>query len=481
MAGLLPVYLATLAPGLTWANQSADGGDLITAAASLGIAHPTGYPTYLLLARLAQSLPIGALAWRTNLLSALCAALAAGVVVVVVQRAYGGQSRYGLVGGLLAGLAFGLSPLLWSQAVVTEVYTLHALFVALLLLAVPWTHTAQPPTPGRLRWAGLLFGVALGNHVTLALLLPVWLAALTWHNRRLQPTLLLNALLGLAAGLLVYLYLPLRALARPDVNWGNPVDLPGLWWVMSGQPYRDMAFGLPADFLLGRVQGWAGLLRTQFGLAGMVTAAAGLFFGRMRGRRVGAVTGWLVVVFSLFAIGYNTADSSAYLLPAFLALAVWLGLGAATLLEYIAAQKYARPAWNVLLAGLLAASVMLNAAQVRPALDASRDTSAEDFGRAALQQAPPSAIIFTHADRDTFALWYFHLALNERPDVAVVVEPLLGHAWYREHLATLYRELNVPAPTAAGGWRAALMAANTRPVCDAQLEAETALACALNP
>ena len=31
-AGALIVYLATLAPGLTWANNGADGGDLITAA-----------------------------------------------------------------------------------------------------------------------------------------------------------------------------------------------------------------------------------------------------------------------------------------------------------------------------------------------------------------------------------------------------------------------------------------------------------------
>ena len=45
---LLPIYLTTLAPGLTWANDGADGGDLVTAAATLGVAHPTGYPLYRL-------------------------------------------------------------------------------------------------------------------------------------------------------------------------------------------------------------------------------------------------------------------------------------------------------------------------------------------------------------------------------------------------------------------------------------------------
>src|SRR5512134_545866 len=68
-------YASTLAPGITWANNGTDSGDLITAAATLGVAHPTGYPTYLLLARFFQLIPVGSLAFRTNLLSALFAAL----------------------------------------------------------------------------------------------------------------------------------------------------------------------------------------------------------------------------------------------------------------------------------------------------------------------------------------------------------------------------------------------------------------------
>src|SRR5437879_3085739 len=75
LATLAIAYARTLAPGVTWANDGADSGDLVTAAATLGIAHPTGYPTYLLLARLFQIIPLGDLAARTTLLSA-----AAGVL-----------------------------------------------------------------------------------------------------------------------------------------------------------------------------------------------------------------------------------------------------------------------------------------------------------------------------------------------------------------------------------------------------------------
>src|SRR5688572_26223504 len=83
---LLAIYLSAMAPGLTWANGGADGGDLITAAATGGIAHPTGYPLYLLLARFFQLLPVGSLAFRTNLMSAFFTALGAGVVYWIVSR-----------------------------------------------------------------------------------------------------------------------------------------------------------------------------------------------------------------------------------------------------------------------------------------------------------------------------------------------------------------------------------------------------------
>ena len=119
---LLAIYLGTLALGLTWANAGSDGGDLIAAAATGGIAHPTGYPLYLLLARLFQFLPLGSLAFRANLLSAIATALAAALVYGLVMRS-SSSSREVLnwPAGLAAGYAFGLAPLIWSQAVMTEV------------------------------------------------------------------------------------------------------------------------------------------------------------------------------------------------------------------------------------------------------------------------------------------------------------------------------------------------------------------------
>jgi len=173
-ATLFSVYLATTAAGLTWANGGSDGGDLITAAAVGGVPHPTGYPVYLVLARLFQFLPIGSLAYRTNLLSAASTVAAAVLVYAIIRRLLEPVApRAAAWGGFVGGLAFGLSPLVWSQAVITEVYSLNLLLTAALFYLL----TAATSRPYRIAFAvGLVQGLAIGNHLLSGLLLPATLA-----------------------------------------------------------------------------------------------------------------------------------------------------------------------------------------------------------------------------------------------------------------------------------------------------------------
>lgn len=455
-------YGATLAPGLTWANNSSDSGDLATAAAVLGVAHPTGYPTYLLLARLLQALPVGSLAWRTNLLSALAAVLTALVVAVLVGTLLEGQ-RWRRLAALGAALAFGLSPGCWALAVVTEVYTLNVLFVALLFCFT--LRNLQPaPLPA---WVGVLqglvAGLALGNHITVALPVAGWLlasGAAAFAGRRVST--LGPCLAGLGAGLLVYLYLPVRAATHPPVNWGAPDDWAGFWWVISGQPYRELAFGLPPEQMGGRLAAWASLLRDQFGLPGIVLGAGGLLYAQVDSprRRFLWLTAVLAAGYSVFAIAYNSADSDAYLLPVYLIVALWAGVGLALVLA--ALERLPHLARLVLpggLALLLALALAWRIPATARQVDARGDQRASGWAHLVLTDAPPGAVLLTSSDRDTFTLWYYHYALGWRPDTLVVVEPLLGFAWYRENLRARYPML--PLPDAEGAdpaaeWLAAL-------------------------
>ncbi len=447
---LLAFYGITLAPGLTWANDGADGGDLVTAAARGGVAHPSGYPFYLLVARGFQLLPIGSLAFRTNLMSALCMTLAALLVYALVVGAHDGWSVR--LAGAAAGLAFGLSPLAWSQAVITEVYALHALLVALIL----WLISLMERTPRRAldSLLGMVFGLALGNHVTTAILAPLLLGppapTRDASEARTRPNVgprsewlaaLARRLAGLALGLTVYLILPLRALNQPPVNWGNPLTLDRLFWLVSGKMYQ-FQFQMTLPELVTRVQAAIALWLAQFGVAGLLLGVVGLVFYFSRSRLHWA-TLWTMLGVSAFAIVYGTFDSYVYLIPVFLCFAVWMGRGLAGLMDAAAA----RLRWGGLALGaLVVVYVLALALQTLPHVDASHDARAEEFGEMVLAKLPPNALVFAKGDRSVFALWYYHFALGRRPNLVVIATDLMHFDWYQETLRYTYAGLNVPGP-----------------------------------
>ena len=82
----LLLYALCLAPGLTWAHDGADGGDLLAAALTHGVPHPTGYPTYQIVLRAAIALFPGEPARAGNWLSAGCAAAATVLVADLMLR-----------------------------------------------------------------------------------------------------------------------------------------------------------------------------------------------------------------------------------------------------------------------------------------------------------------------------------------------------------------------------------------------------------
>src|SRR5215203_5798450 len=100
------LYLETLAPTVLYYARPAmfDSAMLQTEAAVLGIGHPTGYPTYMMLTHLFTYLPIGEVAYRTNL-----ASMVYGVGAVVMVYLIGLRLSSGRVVAAAAGaLAFGV-------------------------------------------------------------------------------------------------------------------------------------------------------------------------------------------------------------------------------------------------------------------------------------------------------------------------------------------------------------------------------------
>ncbi len=486
-ATLAAVYGLTLAPGYTWANRAADAGDLITAAYTGGVAHPPGYPTYLLLARLFQYLPFGTLALRTNLLSALCAVLAALFLMALVSDVGVGTHAVRLSAGFIAGLALGLSPLFWSQAVITEVYSLNVLFITLIL----WLMFAPSGEVGSLnavtwreRLIGLLFGLALGNHLTVILLLPVWLLLAEARSDSGTATVgfqvdgkaLARRFAWLIVGLLVYGVIPLRARSGSPVNWGGATDWQGLWWLISGQLYQGRLFALDGAVLLARLSRWAALLPDQFGWMGLGLALLGMVGGHVRST-VKVVAGWMALAYSGFALVYNIEDWYVLLLPLSLALALSLGVGVVELLTWLS-KRSVGPRWVQLCAAAILALIALHAVPHFEEVNARQDDRAERFARAVLADAPQGALLQTQEDADTFTLWYYHFALGHRPDLILLHEGLLAYGWYRQQMTAYYPQLVLPQDWDCFSCTVKqIPRLNHRPYCQTRPDADEPLLC----
>ena len=463
----LALYVSTLAPGLTWRNNGADGGELIAAASTLGVAHPPGYPTYLLLGKgFASLVPAGDVAYRFNLFSTVAAAFSVLLFFFLVERVLASLSpgehprliRLAVAGA--SALTMATSSVLWSQATVTEVYALNALFLTAILLL--WAGRlgnplraggggadtqGSAPDPevgkekrggiGRLAFGGLLLGVGMGNHVTLAFLTPVlawlYLTSPGW-NRRSSLLIVSLFLLGLA----VYAYLPIRAAADSPINWGGADTLAGFQWLITAEPYRGLVFGIALEELPQRLAAWIGLLVEQFTLVGVAVGLLGAGYLWQRWPRLLRVTLALWVLYTAYAVSYDTTDSYVYLIPSFVVFTLWMAAGwlaAATAAMQRPLAGFGRG--RALVGGLLLLALAIPAINIAISysrLDLSADTVAQAYASEVFHQIEGDALLLADDDASIFTLWYQRYVQEPDSTVVVVASPLLQHQWYWDSL-----------------------------------------------
>ncbi len=131
----------------------------------------------------------------------------------------------------------------------------------------------------------------------------------------------------------------------------------------------------------------------------------------------------------------------------FFAFAVWIGIGAAAILEMIANKLRQKGGLRSLLMGvstiLLVGFIPLNMV-VKNFNSHNRHGNfvAWDYSHNILETCEPDAIIFTNGDNDTFPVWYLQEVEGIRKDIRVVNLSLLNTGWYIKQLK--HREPKVP-------------------------------------
>lgn len=442
------VYLTTLAPSIGFI----DSGELAAVAHSFGVAHPTGYPLFTLLAGAFSHLPLGgSVIWRLNLLAALCCAASVFFfyrVFLALLLAAGkrpGPDSAARLSAATAALTLAFSRTFWSQAVGVEVYSLHLLLVSLVLFAflraLPdgafAAGSVSDPAPRRRAWRLFAFVLGLGfaNHMTTLLLLPGLLYAyFAAHGRRLPAWKNAGrALPFFLLGLLPYLYLPLRAAAHPALNWGAIVDARSFYWHIAGKQYSGWMFSSlePAgrQFAL-----FSETLPSEFGYLALLPALAGLVALFRGARRIFAFTVLLFAGCLLYAINYDIHDIVNYFLLAYVAVALWAAFGLRVLLDL--ARGSGRRAVRGAIAVVAALCFLWPLALHYRTVDESGNFAVEDYARNILNGVGSGAVVLTTQwDHFVAAAWYLQVVEGERPDVVLIDRELLRRSWYYRFLS----------------------------------------------
>ena len=487
----LLIYWATLAPTVTLV----DSGELIVAASSLGVAHPPGFPLYVLLAYLATLFPAASVAVRVNFFSALCAALASGMLtltvfeamidtgasrlsssraahkkkkgvskktVAVESRAVRAMIAFGPAIG--AGLLMAFSRTLWAYATIAEVYTLNALLsVAIFFLLFRWrrkTLEAKEQAKGSnrgaddrlLNSAAFLFGLALGvHHVTVGLCL-LGYAALVYGTEGLsffRSKRLPRAALFSVAGLSIYLYLPLAAGRSPVMNWGDPRTLQRLWQHVTGKQY-SVFLSLSPDIIKSQFDTFIQIVLREFGPGwlplALLAAIAGLVYLFRRNRPVFFFLLLIMTADVAYSLIYEIAeDKDAYYLPAFTCFVIAAAFGVRWLLAAVAKIE-----WKPILINAAASLVLVALPVAALAGNLSFDNKsqyfiAHDYVDNILNSIEADGMLLTLDWQIYSPMLYVREIERRRRDVIAIDISLLRRSWYYDYLKREYPRLMIGA------------------------------------
>ena len=381
----------------------------------LGIEHPPGYPLFTLIGHVFTWLPVGSVAYRVHLVSALFGALTCAALWLCA-RSLGLGRGY----AHLAAFALGVSPVFWSQSVIAEVYTLNTFFFLVLM----HLGLQAEQNPRVLPWMALLFGLSLSNHYPLMLLAAPAFAVLLWPLRAelVRRFGFLAALV--VVGLLPYVWMVRRSWMSIPISFNGELEtIAEILYFISRAGYAQVDHSSTAGWLdrTRYVVFVGGQLFVQFAIVGALAVAAGFAAQwRVLGGRVAAflTVAFLmgsVVLALLLGFDYNVFRKHifhVYPLPAYVVCALWLGLGCRSVAErYALGRAQAAAAGGALAALMLAVGAFAN-------LRADHDWAAR-YAQTVLKLLPKNAVVFGQGDADLAPIAYFHMVENRRPDITL--------------------------------------------------------------
>ena len=469
------IYIITSAPSVV----QIDSGELAAVQATLGIAHPTGYPLFTMIGYLFSLIPLPMTKiFQLNILAAIYCSTAIGVFTYTIKFCLDNLSSFKkkqpvrkesskkekkkskdknektekpaeipenlkLLTAVLGGLILAFSRTFWFQSTSVEVYSLHLTLITLIILFLLKAYVSSLENDKLINWLVFSFFLALGftNHLTTILILPgvayLYFSRYGFNSKSFKR-LAIMILFFIPILVLIYSYLPIRASQNPLLDWGNPVDWERIYRHVTGKQYQVWLF-TSFDSAGKQLNHFFTILPEEF-YAELALAFIGLFVSFFKARKLFLFMLITFLFAVLYSINYDIHDIDSYFLLAFIMIAFFAVFGILKILEMKSLQKnYVL----ILISFLIAIQFYFNFINVNQ----SGVYTFEDYTKATLNGVPKNSIVFSYQwDYFISASNYFQFVEDYRRDVTVIDKELLRRSWY-------YNQINTRDPNVLNGVR----------------------------
>ncbi len=424
-----------------------DSPEFTAAAQTLGIPHPPGHPLYVMLVKPFTLLPLGGIAFRVALASAFFGAIASYILFHLIGKVIGvtapdlpvwARALIAFATSLTASVSQGW----WFQCVRAEVYALQiAIVLGALYPLVLYCLKPSKSNDHLLFTAAFVTGLGMTNHhfIMLAAVpaaIPVIVAQARYRGGLGSLKLSGKLLAAGAAGLLPYLFLPIRSASGAAVSLGGVHSFKDFFWVVSAKVYQKSMEKEHAASLTERSVDALFTMMGEIGPIILVAAAAGLYLllRRQPTRMIGLVLTLVIAITILLrsVMGFDpfNPDYYGYMLPALACMAAGFAAFAAILIDAVMRNLKRGPQVAIVLIIALTILPVARARKARPKVDLSSFRTTRLVFDLSLDRAKPGTLVLSSNYKLFFVLWSARFIDGSRPDITVINPQMFGYPGY---------------------------------------------------
>ena len=448
---IFAIYLYTLFPTIA---AYRDAGEMSTVGYLLGIAHPPGYPLYTLCIHLfSKIVPIGNFAYRTNIFSSIVSALSSVLLFWLynffVEKIYSKKNFVVLLIGYLISLLFSFGYLQWYLSLVSEMYTFNILFAILILIFCSKYFFSSSIKVIYILF--FIFGLGITNRIDLVLFIPILIFVFFHYvkqQKNVKNILILTFLFIL--GISCYIYMPLRSIKNPFIDWNNPETLTRLYSSLVRKTHGSTLDLISAGYQQGEnfvdgIKFYFQHLWHNLSILGFVIMLFGVYksFKLNKPFSFSLLFSWLLsCVYFIYKANmppnpHSFAILEAHFLLPNVIIYVWLILG---VVEIIKKYKNSQYIILVILFILVGYNFLVNIKK----LNKRTNFYAYDYTVNVLRTVPDNSIVVVKEDVQVFSLWYRKFVDKVRPKVYIVAAGLSGSEWYKQMCYNYFKYNNIP-------------------------------------